>query len=72
MTEPTLTPAVVIGTGLVGASVGAALTTAGVEVHLVDAVACGVGFLFPLWDTKRQTLADKLMGTVCIAATGTR
>jgi len=37
--EPTLTPAVVIGTGLVGASVGAALTAAGVEVHLIDAVS---------------------------------
>jgi len=36
--EPTLTPAVVIGAGLVGASVGAALTDAGVEVHLIDAV----------------------------------
>ena len=39
MNEPTLTPAVVIGTGLVGASVGAALTAAGVEVHLIDAVS---------------------------------
>ncbi len=36
MNEPTLTPAVVIGTGLVGASVGAALVKAGVEVHLID------------------------------------
>ena len=39
MNEPTLTPAVVIGAGLVGASVGAALTQAGVEVHLIDAVS---------------------------------
>ncbi len=39
MNEPTLTPAVVIGAGLVGASVGAALTEAGVEVHLIDAVS---------------------------------
>ena len=39
MNEPTLTPAVVIGTGLVGASVGAALVKAGVEVHLIDAVS---------------------------------
>lgn len=36
VSEPTLTPAVVIGTGLVGASVGAALVKAGVEVHLID------------------------------------
>ena len=39
MNEPSLTPAVVIGAGLVGASVGAALTTAGVEVHLIDSVS---------------------------------
>ena len=39
MNEPTLTPAVVIGAGLVGASIGAALTSAGVDVHLVDAVS---------------------------------
>ncbi|MFT3860910.1 prephenate dehydrogenase [Micropruina sp.] len=39
MNEPSLTPAVVIGAGLVGASVGAALTRAGVEVHLIDSVS---------------------------------
>jgi len=33
-----LSPTLIIGTGLVGASVGCALTRAGVEVHLVDAV----------------------------------
>ena len=34
--------------------------------HLVDAVICGVGYLFPLWTAKRQTLADKIMSTVCL------
>ena len=34
--------------------------------HLADAVICGVGYLFPLWDAKRQTLADKMMSTVCL------
>ncbi len=34
--------------------------------HAVDAVICYIGFLFPLWDAKRQTLADKLMKTVCL------
>ncbi|WNG86424.1 RDD family protein [Mycobacterium sp. ITM-2016-00317] len=38
-------------------------------VHLVDAVICFVGFLFPLWDARRQTLADKLVGTVCVSGT---
>lgn len=37
MIDITLSPTVVIGTGLVGASVAMALTRAGVEVHLVDA-----------------------------------
>ena len=30
--------------------------------HLVDAVLV-VGYLWPLWDRRRQTLADKLVGT---------
>jgi uncharacterized RDD family membrane protein YckC len=34
--------------------------------HVVDAVICYIGFLFPLWDPKRQTLADKMMSTVCV------
>ncbi len=38
-------------------------------VHLVDAAICFVGFLFPLWDPRRQTLADKLVGTVCVSGT---
>lgn len=35
-------------------------------VHLLDAAVFFVGFLFPLWDRRRQTLADKLTGTVCV------
>ncbi len=34
--------------------------------HIIDAIICYVGFLFPLWDAKRQTLADKIMKTVVI------
>jgi uncharacterized RDD family membrane protein YckC len=36
--------------------------------HFVDAIICYVGFLFPLWDAKRQTLADKIVKTVVIHA----
>ncbi len=36
--------------------------------HIIDAVICYVGFLFPLWDAKRQTLADKIITTVVIPA----
>jgi uncharacterized RDD family membrane protein YckC len=34
--------------------------------HVVDAVPFYIGYLFPLWTAKRQTLADKIMATVCL------
>lgn len=34
--------------------------------HFVDAIICYVGFLWPLWDDRKQTLADKIMSTVVI------
>jgi uncharacterized RDD family membrane protein YckC len=34
--------------------------------HIVDGIICYIGFLFPLWDAKRQTLADKIVRTVVI------
>lgn len=34
--------------------------------HIVDSLILGIGYLFPLWDAKRQTLADKIMTTVCL------
>jgi uncharacterized RDD family membrane protein YckC len=34
--------------------------------HVVDAVICYIGYLFPLWDDKRQTLADKIVKTVVV------
>lgn len=36
--------------------------------HLVDSLICYIGWLFPLWDAKRQTLADKIMSTVAVPA----
>ena len=36
--------------------------------HIVDSIICYIGYLFPLWDAKRQTLADKIMKTVVIPA----
>ncbi|HUZ27386.1 MAG TPA: RDD family protein [Streptosporangiaceae bacterium] len=36
--------------------------------HLLDTIACFIGWLFPLWDAKRQTFADKIVGTVVIPA----
>jgi uncharacterized RDD family membrane protein YckC len=36
--------------------------------HIVDSIICYIGYLFPLWDSKRQTLADKIMKTVVVPA----
>ena len=35
--------------------------------HYVDQLLCYVGYLWPLWGDKRQTLADKMVGTVCVS-----
>jgi uncharacterized RDD family membrane protein YckC len=35
--------------------------------HFIDAIICYIGFLFPLWDARRQTLADKIMSTVVLS-----
>jgi uncharacterized RDD family membrane protein YckC len=32
-------------------------------VHIVDGLPCYIGYLWPLWDAKRQTFADKIVGT---------
>lgn len=34
--------------------------------HIIDAAICYIGYLFPLWDAKRQTIADKIINTVCL------
>jgi uncharacterized RDD family membrane protein YckC len=34
--------------------------------HVVDDIICFVGWFFPFWDSHRQTLADKILGTVVI------
>ncbi|WP_267594451.1 RDD family protein [Carbonactinospora thermoautotrophica] len=34
--------------------------------HVVDSLPCYVGYLWPLWDEKKQTFADKIMKTVVV------
>jgi uncharacterized RDD family membrane protein YckC len=36
--------------------------------HIVDSIICYIGYLFPLWDSKRQTIADKIVKTVVVTA----
>jgi len=49
-----------------GQPIGFGLSVVRQLAHFVDAVICYIGYLFPLWDSKRQTLADKIMTTVCL------
>jgi uncharacterized RDD family membrane protein YckC len=49
-----------------GEPIGFGLSIVRQIAHIVDAIICYIGYLFPLWDSKRQTLADKIMGTVCV------
>ncbi len=60
----------VAGTRLISASTGATIG-GGMGVlraisHVLDSITCGLGYLWPLWDGKRQTFADKTMGTLVI------
>jgi uncharacterized RDD family membrane protein YckC len=35
--------------------------------HILDALPCYIGFLFPIWDARRQTFADKIVSTVVLS-----
>jgi uncharacterized RDD family membrane protein YckC len=49
-----------------GQPIGFGLSIVRQIAHIVDAIICYIGFLFPLWDAKRQTIADKIMSTICV------
>jgi uncharacterized RDD family membrane protein YckC len=49
-----------------GQPIGPGMSIARYFAHIVDSVICYIGWLFPLWDAKKQTIADKLLGTVVI------
>jgi uncharacterized RDD family membrane protein YckC len=49
-----------------GKPIGFGLSVLRQIAHLIDAGIVFIGYLFPLWDGKRQTLADKIMATVCL------
>ena len=56
-----------MGTRLLGAQTGQPLGTGMALLrditHILDSLLCYVGWLWPLWDVKRQTFADKVMTT---------
>ncbi|MGW2562895.1 RDD family protein [Streptomyces sp. NPDC001514] len=36
--------------------------------HFLDSLACYIGWLWPIWDSKKQTFADKVCSTVVVRA----
>lgn len=49
-----------------GQPLGAGMAFVRDLAHIVDSLICYVGWLFPLWDAKRQTMADKILNTSVI------
>ena len=51
-----------------GQPIGGGLSIGRYFVHFVDSIPCYVGYLWPLWDDKKQTFADKILNTVVVKA----
>ena len=49
-----------------GEPIGAGMAFLRYLCHIVDALPLYLGYLWPLWDAKRQTFADKIMHTVVL------
>lgn len=49
-----------------GRPLGAWLTFGRNLLHVLDNLACYIGYLWPLWDAKRQTFADKIVKSVVV------
>jgi uncharacterized RDD family membrane protein YckC len=49
-----------------GQNIGGGMGVGRYFVHILDSLACYLGWLWPLWDTKRQTFADKILKTVVV------
>lgn len=66
----------IVGIRLVGTNtgqpVGPGRTFVRQLAHFFDGLLCYVGYLWPLWDAKRQTFADKLLTTVVVPTTEPR
>ena len=49
-----------------GLPLGGWLTFGRQLLHVLDGLPCYLGYLWPLWDAKRQTFADKIVGSVVL------
>jgi hypothetical protein len=61
-----------LGITLVGAQtgrpIGGGMAFVRDIAHFVDSLICYIGWLFPLWDAKKQTIADKIVQSVVVRA----
>jgi uncharacterized RDD family membrane protein YckC len=51
-----------------GQPIGGGLGIGRYFLHIIDGIPCYIGYLWPLWDSKKQTFADKIVGSVVIKA----
>ncbi|MCU1623059.1 MAG: hypothetical protein JWL79_1904 [Frankiales bacterium] len=51
-----------------GQVLGPGLSIGRYFVHILDGIPCYLGYLWPLWDAKKQTFADKILQTVVVRA----
>jgi uncharacterized RDD family membrane protein YckC len=51
-----------------GQPIGGGLGIGRYFLHIIDGIPCYIGYLWPLWDAKKQTFADKIVGSVVIKA----
>jgi uncharacterized RDD family membrane protein YckC len=49
-----------------GQVIGGGLSIGRYFLHILDGISCLIGYLWPLWDSKRQTFADKIVKSVVI------
>ncbi len=49
-----------------GQVIGGGMGVVRAIAHFVDGIICYIGYLMPLWDAKKQTVADKLIKTVVV------
>jgi uncharacterized RDD family membrane protein YckC len=48
--------------------VGVGMAIGRAFVHILDAIPCYLGYLWPLWDPKKQTFADKILTQIVVVA----
>lgn len=51
-----------------GLPVGVGMAVARYFVHIIDGLPCYLGYLWPLWDAKKQTFTDKVLTHIVVQA----